>query len=123
MINFSRAEVNDAEEIVQAKIDAFTDEVKLYGMGPTGYDNVNLQRGIIRNFCCYKIVDEGKIIGGITCKEERPGEFHVSGLYVIRAYQNKGVGAKAIEFIEKEYPQGKVWRLDTPYRSFRNHHF
>lgn len=123
MIIFSKAEVKDAEEIVKAKVEAFTDEVKLYGFGPDGYDNVNIQREIIKRFNSYKIMDGEKIIGGITCIEKTCGEFLISGLYVMRAYQNKGVGTMAIKFIEKEYPHGKVWTLETPYKSFRNHHF
>ena len=28
-----------------------------------------------------------------------------------------------MELIEKQYDWAKVWRLITPYKSYRNHHF
>jgi len=34
-----------------------------------------------------------------------------------------GIGAKAIKFLEQEFPEAKVWGLDTPYKSYGNHHF
>lgn len=40
MLKFQRATIEDAEEIVKVKIDAFSEEIKLYGLGPDGYDDV-----------------------------------------------------------------------------------
>lgn len=38
-------------------------------------------------------------------------------------YHNKGIGQKAIQFVENENPEAKVWHLITPFKSYRNHHF
>lgn len=32
------------------------------------------------------------------------------------SYQNLGIGAKAITFIENEFPDATRWRLHTPYK-------
>lgn len=42
---------------------------------------------------------------------------------VSKEYQNQGIGAKAISFLENEFPDAKCWRLYTPYKNYRNHHF
>ena len=65
---------------------------------------------------------DGKIIGGLTCCNA--GEYYwLGGIYISKEYQNRGIGAKAILFLEKEFPDAKCWRLHTPYKNYRNHHF
>lgn len=51
------------------------------------------------------------------------GLYWLGGIYIEKASQNKGIGAKAISFIEGEFSQAKRWRLHTPYKNYRNHHF
>lgn len=43
-------------------------------------------------------------------------------VYVLPEYKNKGIGCKAIEYMEKLHPAGK-WILDTPDISWKNKHF
>ena len=52
------------------------------------------------------------------------GSFHyeLSTIFVIPEFQNKGIGQKAILFIEQEFPDAKKWTLDTPSAATRNHY-
>lgn len=122
-LTFSRVNLEDLDEFMKAKIDAFSDDVKQYGFGPTGYDDYEKEKENIVNYPVYKMVLNGKIIGGMTCCDQGDGMFWLGGIYIDSKHQNMGIGAKAITFLEKEFPQAKCWRLDTPYKNYRNHHF
>ncbi|MDP4183236.1 MAG: hypothetical protein Q8942_19375, partial [Bacillota bacterium] len=62
MIIITNAIVEDADEILAAKINAFEEEVKLYGFGSPGYDSIENQIKSIMNSHYYKIVDDSRII-------------------------------------------------------------
>jgi len=49
--------------------------------------------------------------------------YYLRTITVLPAYQNLGIGKKAVEFIEKANPDGKIWSLITPGGSIRNLHF
>lgn len=71
----------------------------------------------------YVMEGEGKIIGGaiIVINEDNHNELHI--LYTKVGVQNKGVGFKIWETIEKLYPETKVWTTCTPYFDERNINF
>lgn len=123
MITFMRALVDDAREFLNAKIDAFKEEAELYGSGPTGYDVIENQIRDIKESYCYKMVEDGKIIGGMGIVDKGMGHYWICFMFVDLAHQNKGIGTLAIEFLETEFPQAHKWTLETPYLSYRNHHF
>lgn len=123
MLEFIRATVDDLDAYMIAKIDAFSDDFEQYGFGPSGYDNYEKEKYNILHYPTYKIVLDGTIIGGITCCEVSDGVFWLGGIYIQKQYQNIGIGTKAITFIESEFPNAKKWKLHTPYKNYRNHHF
>ncbi|GKX68859.1 GNAT family N-acetyltransferase [Inconstantimicrobium mannanitabidum] len=123
MLEFLKVNVEDLEEYMKVKIDAFSEDVRVYGFGPTGYDEMDKLREAIKKFPIYKMVLDGKIVGGMSCFNQGNGEFWLGGIYIDSAHQNMGIGAKAIRFLEQEFHEAKVWRLDTPYKNYRNHHF
>jgi N-acetylglutamate synthase-like GNAT family acetyltransferase len=108
---------------VQVKIDAFRDEVALYGSGPPEYDSVDNQMKAIQLGHYYKIMDEGKIIGGMGVYDKGSGHFRIGSIFIVKDYQNQKIGSQAMEFIENEFPAVTKWTLETPYLSYRNHHF
>lgn len=44
-------------------------------------------------------------------------------LFLDPKYSGKGVGYKVWQFIEKQFPETKVWKTSTPGYSKRNHNF
>lgn len=122
MLELKKVVADDLEEYMKAKIDAFSDDLYTYGFGPTGYDDYDKELENIKQYPTYKIVLDGKIIGGLTCCNM--GEYYwLGGIYIAKAFQNQGIGSKAIKFLENEFPDAKCWRLHTPHKNYRNHHF
>lgn len=72
----------------------------------------------------YKAVADGKMVGGvIVVIDESTKHNHLDFLYVKCGIQNKGIGKKIWNEIEKLYPDTKVWETYTPYFEKRNIHF
>lgn len=63
-------------------------------------------------------VDE-KIAGAIRILQRKneagfiPGEYKISPLFILPEFQNRGIGYAAIQEVFRQYPQAKIWRLDT----------
>ena len=70
----------------------------------------------------YRIVHEGKKVGGVIVSVEGSrGELVI--LFVNPDVHSKGIGYAAWCEIEKLYPEVKVWETVTPYFETRNIHF
>jgi Acetyltransferases len=123
MISIIRAKVEDAPEILKVKMSSFREEVEIYGSGPPGYDSLEeLMKGIEKGFV-FKFIKEGEIIGGMGIYDKGDLHYRIGSIYVDLDYQNQGIGSLAMNFIEKEFAYVRRWTLETPYKSYRNHHF
>jgi len=71
----------------------------------------------------YKILDDYRIIGGIIAFDKGKGHYNLGRIFIHPDYQNKGIGAQAIEFIENTLPQATRWTLGTPRWNKRTQHF
>lgn len=123
MISIEKAEVEDAKDIVKCKIDAYSEEVKLYGFGPRDYDSLEEQIKLIKEGNYFKILDSGKIIGGIRVRDNGEGEYWIGAIYIYSDNQNEGIGTKAMNLLFNQFKDAKKWYLETSYLSFRNQHF
>ena len=124
-VAIARATEADAEELLAARIDAFSWDLETYGHGPPGYDSMEkLREGFAHeNVWHYKILDGGRLIGGICVFRPDRGHCHLGGLYIDSGHQNQGMGSQAVKLLFQDFPDAERWTLDTPYLSFRNHHF
>jgi len=125
MITLERAGAEDAPALLAAKIDAFSGDVALYGYGPLGYDSLeNTLSAICRpEHQYFKIMADGRLAGGICVQEIESGHFHLNSLYILTEYHGAGVGTAAMRLLFELYPEVLRWTAETPYLSFRNHHF
>jgi ribosomal protein S18 acetylase RimI-like enzyme len=125
-VTIERATVADTEALVKAQIAAFHHDAILYPAieigGPPGYDSVERTQKKIGEGLCYKMVDAGQIIGGIVVFDMGQGHFHLDLIFIDPAYHNRGIGTRAMQFLERTYP-AKLWTLDTPAWAIRNQHF
>jgi ribosomal protein S18 acetylase RimI-like enzyme len=64
----------------------------------------------------------GQIIGGMVVVDRGHGHFHLGLIFIDPAYHNRGIGTRAMQFIEETYPATQ-WSLDTPDWAVRNQHF
>ena len=120
-IEIKRACIEDAEEIVQAKADAFREELALYKR-PSKF-NIEQEIDFIANCYSYILKDNNQIIGGVVVEDKGNGHYYLKIIFVELEYQNKGIGGLIMKFIENEFPNANKWTLETPYLSYRNHHF
>jgi len=125
-ISIERATTADAEILVSLQIASFHYDSQLYPQveigGPPGYDSVESMLTKIQEDVCYKIVDDGRIVGGICLFEKSPDHYHLDVIFIAPAEQNRGIGTLAIHFIERTHPASH-WSLDTPQWAVRNQHF
>ena len=123
---FERAQINDAEIMVEVQIAAFHHDSVMYPDvplgGPPGYDSVAEMQHRIRTDECYKILDDGQIIGGIIVFIRGRGHYHLDIIFVDPTCHNRGIGTQAMQFLEATYP-ARLWTLDTPVYAIRNQHF
>lgn len=107
-ISIERAVPEDAERLVRVQIAAFHYDSELYpGVetgGPPGYDSVPHMLEKIERDECYIILDAGRCIGGLVLFDKGNGHYHLDVIFIDPAYQNRGIGSQAIQFIEQVYP-------------------
>lgn len=123
MINFTITERKDAEILRDISVKAFNDDLKKYGSLPPGIDTINWHTSKVGNGMYYKILVDDTIVGGMKLFDRGNNDFRLGAIFISPAYQNQGIGSKAIKFIETEYNHIKKWTLDTPYLNTRNHKF
>lgn len=123
MIKFAIALVSDAEILRDIAISAFEEDKIKYGFTPPGIETIEWHLSKINNGMYYKIMVEDKIVGAINLYDLKNNHFRLGAVYIEPSYQNKGIGTKAISFIENTYPDINKWSLDTPYKNYKNHKF
>lgn len=123
MIIFELALENDAEILQEIGMKAFEEDKNEYGSFPPGIDSIDWHISQIKSGMYYKIIFDGQTVGGIKLFDMKNGHYRLGSIYILPNFQNRGIGHKAIEFIESEFPNARKWSLDTPYKSFRNHYF
>lgn len=125
-MRFEKATPEDAVVLTEISKRAFDNDVN-YGApgpgGPWGYDSVENQIQMINGTPYYKILSGDTIIGGIVVIVQEDGKYNLMRMFIEPDYQNQGIGAQAVEFIFREFPDAKVWTLDTPAWNLRTRHF
>jgi ribosomal protein S18 acetylase RimI-like enzyme len=125
-IVFERAIPADAETLVKVQIAAFHHDSVLYPDvpqgGPPGYTSVETALQKMREDEFYKIIADGQIVGGFVIFDVGNGHYHLDVIFIDPAYQDRGIGTQAIQFMEQTYP-ASLWTLNTPAYAIRNQHF
>jgi GNAT superfamily N-acetyltransferase len=129
MISLEKVKPEDAEEIVEIKRLAYTDEDIRFGGGKGEklkcIGDVNFIPWCMDRFFLYKIMFGDIMIGTFWLDHEtddRANHFELQDFCIIPEYQNNGYGAKAMELMEKLHPLIKIWSLGTSAFSIRNQH-
>lgn len=77
-----------------------------------------------KGVAAYKAVCDGELVGGaIVAIDTESGRNSLEFLYVKDGWQNKGIGFRIWDTLEKLYPDTVVWKTVTPYFEKRNLHF
>lgn len=122
-IELVKIEKCDIDEFTELAIQSFEEDKKMYGDYPPLIDINNHTLRFIHQGDTYKILREGKLIGGSVIFKNSKNQYTLGAIFIHPSYQNQGIGQQVMHLIEKKYPDAKSWDLDTPYLSVRNHHF
>lgn len=132
-ISIEKATILDAEKLTEIMKRTFDAEAKqwLYGQDdvidyniqPPGYSSVEMMEYSIEELNSFKVVMDKEIIGGIIVTISGKSYGRIDRIFVDPVYQGKGIGSYVIKLIEKEYPNIKIWDLETSSRQINNHHF
>ncbi|MGD6888335.1 GNAT family N-acetyltransferase [Bacillus mobilis] len=133
IICIEKATILDVEKLTEIMTRTFDEEAKQwlcgqgdvidYNIQPPGYSSVEMMKYSIEELDCYKVIKGGKIIGGIIVTISGKSYGRIDRIFVDPVYQGKGIGSHVIKFIEVEYPNIRIWDLETSSRQINNHHF
>lgn len=71
------------------------------GGGPPGYDSPEFQVRMMKVCRYYKIIYDGRIVGGLIASWRRRGHFELEWIFVDQEYHNRGVATRAFEQVSK----------------------
>jgi len=91
--------------------------------GPPGYDSPEFQARMMKVCHYYKMIYDGRIVGGLITGRRRPGHYELERIFVDPEYQNRGIASRAFEQVFAMYPAAKIWTLGTPEWNVRTKHF
>ena len=123
MIKFEKALIIDANLLVEIQKRAFSVDVDICGEGPPGYDSVDYQVEIMNSHFYSKILEGDLIIGGFYVRSLGNGLYEIVRLFIDTAYQGKGIGSKALQFIETMFNDLTVLELEVSDFRKDNHIF
>ncbi|GLV65876.1 N-acetyltransferase [Bacillus mycoides] len=133
IISIEKATILDAEKLTEIMKRTFDEEAKrwLYGQDdvidyniqPPGYSSIEMMKYSIEELDSYKVIMDEKIIGGIIVTISGKSYGRIDRIFVEPVYQGKGIGSYVIKLIEEEYPNIRIWDLETSSRQINNHHF
>lgn len=123
MIKFRRATREDVDRILEINRLSFYEDYKKYGVCPAYTETPKGLYTYITNQLIYVIVYGDKIVGNMIINVENLGFYDLEVISIHPDYHNKGIGQKAMLFIEEDNPHVKQWLLHTPHLNTRNHYF
>lgn len=116
-MRLEKATENDAQSILDSQVKAFFPLMNKYKDYDTNPANENIETVITRinrpNGNFYKILAEDNFVGAICVFWKENAEFWISPMFILPAYQGKGLAQKSITLIEEMFPQAISWELAT----------
>lgn len=125
MIKLQPATMEDSHIVMNIHTKAFNDEMnRVLGRdgGPPGYNSLEENQKIIRDFKTYKIIYNEIVIGFFFLVEHSKSHVSLESLCIYPEYQNRGFGYKTLIEMEKLHPEYKKWTLVSMKGSDRIQH-
>jgi GNAT superfamily N-acetyltransferase len=124
MVSLERATMADAEAIFEIQIIAFRELLERYQDFSTNPGNESIERVITRinnpNGGFYKILDGNTLVGAVCVYWKEETNYWISPMFILPAYQGKGIAQQAIQLLEALFPQATSWELKTLLEEKRN---
>lgn len=113
-ITFRKADIADAELLIEIYNSAFYRDYLKYGECPAYGKTKEMMENSIINYPKFLILCDSKPVGSISCKKVNAEIYEVGCLCVIPAFQGKGIGTHAVKFITSHYDDWDKFTLITP---------
>lgn len=120
MIEMLRAELQDAQKLLEVQRESFAIYAKRYGdfdSNPYYMDLHRMEFNINYRFGqYYKLIDKDtrEIIGGLFCFElDEKETMKIAQFYFLEPYQHLGYGSDVLKKLFTVHPQVKKWYVDT----------
>ncbi len=110
MINFDKASPEDITDIVTISRQVFAKTIIEIPEGSNDYEWFlhRLTSGFL-----FKITYNGLLIGSILVYQIGIHNFQLDRLFILKEYQNMGIGKKTLTYLFKRFPEAKVWYVDA----------
>ena len=124
-LQFLKASTADAVSLVAISKHAFDSDVEVGASGaggPPGYNSLAYHTKMARMGCLYKLMEDYKTVGGaiLFTKDD---EMNIGRIFVAPEYFRKGYGIFMMQQIEAQFPEIKIFTLDTPIWNVRTNAF
>lgn len=123
-VNLILATARDADCIHRMKRQAFMPLYEIYKDDETSPAKENIEK-VLRciqkeKSCYYLITYRNSITGAVRVIEKAPGICHISPIFILPEFQNKGIGYATIQILFARFPETTIWRLETILQERRN---
>ena len=126
-MNIVIAEEKQVKTIVDMSVRAFETDVNVGGTKgdcPPEYDSVEWHKQMAREGHLYQAMIGNDIVGAaIVFPDETKNSVYIGRIFIDSVYHRKGYGIRLMECIEKNYPFGTEFNLDTPSWNVRTNAF
>lgn len=122
-IEFKKADITDAELLIEIYNSVFYSDFIKYGECPAYGRTIEQMEQSIRDFPKFLIMCDGRPVGCISCKAVETGLYEVGCLCVIPEFQGKGIGTAAMQFAKSNFKDWKRFTLITPVDKEQNVRF
>jgi RimJ/RimL family protein N-acetyltransferase len=127
MLVYERARAEEAKALARVSWKAFDNDVH-YGApgpgGPEGYKSEVWQSTMMKRGKYFKIVQEGKLIGGFLLFRKGPDHYELARIFLHPDVQNQGLGTQIMHYLlDEAFPEVRRWTLGTPTWNSRTQHF
>lgn len=133
IITIEKASVTDAEQLTVILKRTFDEEANKwltsqenimdFNILPPGYSSIEVTKYMIRELLFFKILYNQEIVGGIIITISGENYGRIDRIFIDPNYQGKGIGSRAITLAEDQFPQVRIWDLETSSKQINNHYF
>ena len=133
LVTIEKASSTDADKLTEIMKRTFDEEAKKwlpnqddvidYNIQPPGYSSLEMTTYMIRELEYYKVLQDNEIIGGIIITISGKSFGRIDRIFVDPTYQGKGIGSRVINLVEEEFPNVRIWDLETSSKQINNHYF
>ena len=113
-IEYRKAEPEDAELLIHIYNAAFYSDHRRFGACPGYGKTIEMMEASIRDHPKYIILCDHKPVGCVSCKMLETGVYEITCLCIVPAYQGKGIGTAAVQFVKALYEDWEKITLVTP---------